>query len=166
MSSLFFINSDTYFSTGLLLGWCSCVARYTRWAGTTDSQYLTVWRWGCGVFVTFFRTSVADPCDQYFFGPPGSGSISMRHGFGSGSGKKNLDSYCFVTSLWLSILEKWCKCTVVSIGNNQQTLEKTYPLSTPQTLLDVIKLILFLTWILCLVFLNLSFLLLRFSWLS
>ena len=28
--------------------------------------------------------------------------------------KKNLDSYCFVTfvtSLWLFILEKWCKCT-------------------------------------------------------
>ncbi len=63
---------------------------------------------------------VADPDlpDPHFFGPPGSGSgsISQRYGSGSGSGsgsfyhriwilpspskksKKNLDSYCFVTS--------------------------------------------------------------------
>ncbi len=27
--------------------------------------------------------------------------------------KKNLDFYCFVTSLWLSIFEEWCKCTSV-----------------------------------------------------
>ncbi len=25
--------------------------------------------------------------------------------------KKNLDSYCFVISLWLFIFEKWCKCS-------------------------------------------------------
>ncbi len=25
--------------------------------------------------------------------------------------KKNLDFYCFVTSLWLFIFEEWCKCT-------------------------------------------------------
>ncbi len=25
--------------------------------------------------------------------------------------KKNLDSYCLVTSFWLFIFEKWCKCT-------------------------------------------------------
>ncbi len=25
--------------------------------------------------------------------------------------KKNLDLYCFVTSLWLFIFEEWCKCT-------------------------------------------------------
>jgi hypothetical protein len=25
--------------------------------------------------------------------------------------KKILDYYCFVTSLWLFIFEKWCKCT-------------------------------------------------------
>ncbi len=28
--------------------------------------------------------------------------------------RKNLDSYCFVTSLWLFILEKWCKCSLKS----------------------------------------------------
>ncbi len=27
--------------------------------------------------------------------------------------KKNLDFYCFVTSLWLLIFEEWCKCTSV-----------------------------------------------------
>ncbi len=27
--------------------------------------------------------------------------------------KKNLDFYCFVTSLWLFICEEWCKCTSV-----------------------------------------------------
>jgi hypothetical protein len=57
-------------------------------------------------------TSVADPNpDPHVFGPPGSGSISQRYGSGSRSGsgsgsfyhqakksKKNLDSYCFVTS--------------------------------------------------------------------
>jgi hypothetical protein len=46
-----------------------------------------------------------DPPDPHVFGPPGSGSIMQRYGSGSGSGsspskksKKNLDSYCFVTS--------------------------------------------------------------------
>ncbi len=67
-----------------------------------------------------------DPSDPYVFGPPGSGSgsISQRYGSGSGSDyhqakkKKNLDSYCFVTSFWLFIFEKWCKCTFKS---NKQT---------------------------------------------
>ncbi len=62
--------------------------------------------------------------DPNVFGPPGSGSrfISQRYGSGSGSGirillsssknsKKNLDSYCFVTSFWLFIFAIWCKCT-------------------------------------------------------
>jgi hypothetical protein len=50
-----------------------------------------------------------DPPDTHGFGPPGSGSISQRCGSGFGSShhpviikqnsKKNLDSYCFVTSL-------------------------------------------------------------------
>jgi hypothetical protein len=55
--------------------------------------------------------SVPDP-DPHVFGPPGSGSISQRYGSGSGNGsgsffhqakksKKNLDSYCFVTSFGL-----------------------------------------------------------------
>ncbi len=45
-----------------------------------------------------------DPSDPYVFGLPksGSGSISQRYGSGSLSpsrkSKKNLDSYCFVTS--------------------------------------------------------------------
>jgi hypothetical protein len=34
--------------------------------------------------------------------------------------KKNFDSYCFVTSLWLFIFEKWWKCTVKS--NKQKIL--------------------------------------------
>jgi hypothetical protein len=59
------------------------------------------------------KASVPDP---HVFGPPGSGSISQRCGSGSGSfhhpsiikqnSKKNLDSYCFVTSLGLFIFEK------------------------------------------------------------
>jgi hypothetical protein len=50
------------------------------------------------------ETSVADP-DPYVLGPPGSGSVSKRYGFGSFyhqakiASKKNLDSYCFLTSL-------------------------------------------------------------------
>ncbi len=35
--------------------------------------------------------------------------------------KKNLDSYCFVTSLWLFIFKQWCKCTVPSKSNNKKT---------------------------------------------
>jgi hypothetical protein len=68
---------------------------------------------------TFLRNSVPDP---HVFGPPGSGSGFIRQmygpGPGSGSGsfhhqaknerkiKKNLDSYCFVTSFGLFIFEK------------------------------------------------------------
>ncbi len=54
------------------------------------------------------------------FYPPGSLSGSVIYLYGSGSGrilsstnkkiKKNLDFYCFVTSLWLFIFEEWCKC--------------------------------------------------------
>ncbi len=56
--------------------------------------------------------SVADPdlSDPYVFGPPGSrsGSISQRYGSGSfyhqaKIAKQNLDSYCFVTTVWLFI---------------------------------------------------------------
>ncbi len=35
--------------------------------------------------------------------------------------KKNLDSYCFVISLWLFIFDKWCKCTFKKYGNKQKT---------------------------------------------
>jgi hypothetical protein len=31
--------------------------------------------------------------------------------------KKNLNFFCFVTSLWLFIFEKWCKCTFKSKRN-------------------------------------------------
>jgi hypothetical protein len=49
------------------------------------------------------KPSVPDPDlpDPHVFGPPGSESISLRYGSGSGSfyhSKKNLDSYYFVTS--------------------------------------------------------------------
>jgi hypothetical protein len=67
---------------------------------------------GQNAFQRQFSTAfgrVADP-DPYVFGPPGSGSNSQRYGSGSGvgsgsfyrqakNGKKNLDFYCFVTSL-------------------------------------------------------------------
>ncbi len=69
---------------------------------------------------TSFADPNPDPSDLYVFGPPGfgSGSISQRHGFESGSFylssskkcKKNLDSYCSVTSFWL-LFVKWYKCT-------------------------------------------------------
>jgi hypothetical protein len=43
--------------------------------------------------------SVPDPnTDAHVFGPPGSGSTSQW--------KKNLDSFCFVTSYGLDIFEK------------------------------------------------------------
>ncbi len=64
--------------------------------------------------------SVADPdlSVPYAYVTPGSesGSISQRYGSGTGSGgiilsssknsKKNLNSYCSVTSLWLLYLQK------------------------------------------------------------
>jgi len=54
-------------------------------------------------------SSVADP-DPYFFGPLGSGSINQRHGrillSSNKNNKKNLDSYCFVTSFLLCIFKK------------------------------------------------------------
>jgi hypothetical protein len=49
----------------------------------------------------FLPTSVPDPPNLNFFGPPGSGSISQRIRIllsSSKNSKKNLDSYCFVTS--------------------------------------------------------------------
>ncbi len=33
--------------------------------------------------------------------------------------KKNLDLYCFVTSLWLIIFEEWCKCSNVPSKRNK-----------------------------------------------
>jgi hypothetical protein len=63
------------------------------------------------------RNSVADP-DPHVFGPPGSGSISAEAWIrirvllsSSKNSKKNLDSYCFVTSFLLFFFEKLCKCT-------------------------------------------------------
>ncbi len=76
------------------------------------------------VFFKLFITSVADPnpdpSNPYVFGPPGSGSISQQVQYGiwirillssSKNRKKNLASYCFVTSFWLFIFEKLYKCT-------------------------------------------------------
>ncbi len=53
------------------------------------------------------------------FGPPGSGSVSTYEVqirlrillSSSKNSKKNLDSYCFVTSFCLLSLKKWCKCS-------------------------------------------------------
>jgi hypothetical protein len=46
-----------------------------------------------------FLGSVAYP-DPYVFGSPGSGSASVTQRYGSSkNNKKNLDSYCFVTSV-------------------------------------------------------------------
>ncbi len=57
------------------------------------------------------RSSVADP-DPKVLGPPGYASGSVSHKYGSGSfllqsktSKKNLEFYCFLTSLWLFISE-------------------------------------------------------------
>ncbi len=62
------------------------------------------------------------PCCQLFFqccfsgsvGPVYFGAFWIRIHFllsSSKNSKKNLDSYCFVTSFWLFIFEKRCKCT-------------------------------------------------------
>ncbi len=72
------------------------------------------------------KSSVADPdpkpSDPYVFRSPGSGSSSQRYGSGSGSfyHQANLDSYCFVTSFWLFIFEKWYKYKVSSKSNKQK----------------------------------------------
>ncbi len=60
---------------------------------------------------------------------PNGSSGSVIYLYGSGSGrilsstskkmKKNLDFYCFATSLWLFIFEEWCKCTVSSKRNKR-----------------------------------------------
>ncbi len=58
----------------------------------------------CLKMVWLFAISVADPDpnpDPHVFGPPGSGSFYHK----AKNSKKNLDSYCFVTSFWLFISE-------------------------------------------------------------
>jgi hypothetical protein len=65
----------------------------------------------------FGSGSVGSVC----FGPPGSATGSFSHKYGSGSrffhhrakSKKNLDFYCFLTSLWFFVYEEWRKCTSV-----------------------------------------------------
>ncbi len=67
-----------------------------------------------------------DPPGTHVLRPPGSGSISQRYGSAiririllsaSKNSKKNLDSYCFVTSFGLFIFEIWCKCTFKEISS-------------------------------------------------
>ncbi len=90
--------------------------------------------------------SVADtepvPQDLYLFGPPGSksGSNSTRYGSGSRSFynqaklvRKTLHSFCFVTSFWLFIFEKWCKCSFFSC--NLEGYQDPEPESDPYPLL-------------------------------
>ncbi len=60
-------------------------------------------------------SSVADPEDPYVFGPPaGSDPCIIKQ-----NSKKNLDSYCFVTSLSLKD-----DVYVPSKSKNQKNLEK------------------------------------------
>jgi hypothetical protein len=64
--------------------------------------------------------------DPHVFGPPGSVSISQRCGSGSfchpyiikQNSKKNLDSYCFVTTFGIFILKNYVN--VHSKSNNKQ----------------------------------------------
>ncbi len=89
---------------------------------------------------TFFfpqmPSSVADP-DPYVFGHPGSGSAIQSYGIrilpsSSKKSKKNLDSYCFVTSLWNFIFEKWCKCIIKKAKSR-----KTYGSADPDSYQNV-----------------------------
>ncbi len=87
-----------------------------RWGISVTLHWLpppSFQRWGISIPVS---VADPDPPDPRVYGPPGSasGSISQRYGSGSGSGsfhhqanksKKNLDSYCFVTSFSLFIFE-------------------------------------------------------------
>ncbi len=76
-------------------------------------------------------SSVADS-DPHVFGPPGSGSESTSQRYLwirlrillslSKNSKKNLDFYCFVTSVWLFIFEKWCKSRVPLKSNMQKNV--------------------------------------------
>ncbi len=63
-----------------------------------------------------------DPRDPYVFRPPGSGSgsISMMYG----AGWKNLNSYCFVTFLWLLSLKNDVNAASNRGGNKQKSWEK------------------------------------------
>jgi hypothetical protein len=61
------------------------------------------------------RIADPDPSDPYAFGPPGSGSVSQRYpSIIKQNSKKNLDSYCFVTSFLLFVLEKLYLQKVIS----------------------------------------------------
>ncbi len=70
----------------------------------------------------------------HVFGPPrsASGSISQQ-----AISKKNIDSFCFVTSSWLFIFEKLCKCTVPSKSNKQKNFEKNNFLLTWRSLTKI-----------------------------
>ncbi len=59
-------------------------------------------------WIQILLVSVPDTPDPHVYGPPRSGSISQMYGSGSSSknSKKNLDSYCVVTSFGLFFFEK------------------------------------------------------------
>ncbi len=68
--------------------------------------YGTFWHDGSWILWESATAYFSGFVDFYVFGPPGS--VSQRYGSGSGSFhhqakivRKNLDFYCFVTSLWL-----------------------------------------------------------------
>ncbi len=64
------------------------------------------------------NTSLADP-DPYVLGPPGSGLLVRGTDPDPSTGpdpsiikqKKDIDSYCFETSLWPFTFQKCCECT-------------------------------------------------------
>ncbi len=50
----------------------------------------------------------------------------------SKNSKKNLDSYCFfVTSFWLFIFEKWCKCTFKRSGSESGSIGQSHGSAGP-----------------------------------
>ncbi len=68
------------------------------------------------------------------FGPPGSGSVSTRYRVrirfllsSSKHSKKNLDSYCFVTSLWILSLKNDVNVAVASNSNKKKLRKGTDP---------------------------------------
>ncbi len=92
----------------------SCLMRVV-WAAAAGKLYLA--SMGIQVSLTFPQPVLGD---RYVFWPPGSGSGSVSHMYGSGSfyHRANmvrkpwfLDFYCFVTSFWLFVLERLCKYT-------------------------------------------------------
>ncbi len=75
--------------------------------------------------------SGSGPVGSVCFWSHGSGSISQKVWIRvllsiSKNSKKNLDSYCFVTSFWHFIFAKLCTCTVPFKSNKKKNLKKFF----------------------------------------